>query len=118
VSLAIDHIQAGDDVDSHVVIGPVVWQLKGDMRQWYFVVASADEGIIRLDQMASDTKTLAQEFRDVLYVTLIQEKQPIIVHDINDELEMARLCETLWPSPKIRKIRADIEAERRSEVTG
>jgi hypothetical protein len=38
---------------------------------------------------------------------------------MDDELSMARLCETLWPSPSTREIRLGIEAERRfSTVRG
>lgn len=114
-----DYIRRGHNVDTHVVIGPIVWQLKGDLRQWYFAVASADRHIARFDQLVSTTKPLAEEFRAALTFALIQLPQPVVIHDMDDELKMARLCETLWPSTKTREIRLGIEAERRfSTVKG
>ena len=37
-------------------------------------------------------------------------------HGMGDELDMARLCESLWPCEKTHRIKAAIEAER-AEVT-
>jgi hypothetical protein len=110
---AVAHIRNGRRVDPQIVIGPVVWELVGDLRRWYFVVASADRKGARFDQLACPNETLAKEFRFAIYMTLLLQKPAIIIHDMDDELEMARLCETIWPSRKTTKIRADIEAERR-----
>ena len=97
VAQVADYIRRGDEIDVNVVIGPIVWQLKGDLRQWYFVVASADHQIARFDQLASDPEGHAEEFRAGLMLALVQ-KRPIVIHDTDDELYMAHLCESLWIS--------------------
>ena len=39
---------------------------------------------------------------------------PLIVHSMEDEFDMAKICEVLWPGPKIASLRRAIEAERAS----
>jgi hypothetical protein len=47
-------------------------------------------------------------------------RRPLVVHDFDDELEMTRFCEALWPGPKIKKLREAVEAEyaARPELSG
>ena len=69
------------------MLGPVVWQIPAgnDRRQWYFVVGSGGPDGFRCDQIAFE-----------------------------DELEMAKWCENIWPSVKTTDIRRSIEAERKT----
>ena len=46
-----------------------------------------------------------------MMMELIRRK-PIVLHDFDDELRMARLFEALCPGEKARAIRADVERER------
>jgi len=63
--------------------------------------------------MVAATEALAQEFRSSIQLALVQQTKGVVIHDMSDKLEMARLCEAIWPSRKTTKIRSDIEAERR-----
>jgi hypothetical protein len=62
-------------------------------------------------QLGSQERDLAERLRASLIVALIQGR-PLVIHDTDDELEMARWCEAIWPSEKTRRVRAGIEAER------
>jgi len=35
-----------------------------------------------------------------------------VIHDCDDELQMARLCEILWPCERITDLRKAVERER------
>ncbi len=104
---AVNYIldQAGN---TQVVVGPLVRD--GDGR-WYFILATAgpendshlDQIVVRFDQPEADRTR-------VLHALI--ERRAFATHDIDDELAMARLCETLWPGERITSIRKAIEAER------
>jgi hypothetical protein len=93
-----------------IILGPVVREPLGEPG-WYFVVASADQKDARFDKLAAPYQKTCTAFRNGLVMGLAQ-RPPLVIHDMDDELATARLCEILWPSPKVTKIRADIEAER------
>jgi hypothetical protein len=94
----------------HVVIGPLVWQPSDGKagKVWYFVLvlSYADKGlrIIRLDADRKSDRTL-------MLRTMAQQKLPVTVHDMGDELEMAKLCEVIWPCERTSRIRATVQAE-------
>jgi hypothetical protein len=103
-----------DITSPHIIIGPLVWQPSNGItaRRWYFTLArfTAEFGFDLFEVEVDSDDLLA---RSALKLALIQLRQrPIILHDVDDELEMAKLCETLWPSERISHIRASIEAER------
>lgn len=110
----VEHVLDGSPEAGHVVLSPVVWQQDADRRRWYFTVASGSE--FRVDQIVADNRTMAERLRKALVVALTRRK-PIVIHDFDDELEMARWCEAIWPCPKTREIRAGIELERRQQAT-
>lgn len=113
---AAKHIRRGKGADTNVVVGPIVWELYGDMRRWYFVAASADQKGFHTHQLAAQDESLCEQLRAAFVLALV-EKRPIVIHDMADELQMARMCETIWPSAKTSKIRAGIEAERAGTST-
>ncbi len=111
-----DHVLAGAGKAPHVVLGPVVWEPNEAGRRWYFTVAgSGSDGGFRIDRIAAETQALAEDMRSALRVALIQ-RRPIVTHDTNDELQMARLCVAIWPCQKTAKIAAGIEAERQASA--
>lgn len=109
--------QAADGVLSdagscpHVVIGPVVWEPIAAGRQWYFVIASGSPDGFRVDRLAADDKPLAERARAALLIEMMQ-RRPVVVHDMADELDMARWCAAIWPGQKTAAILASIEGER------
>ncbi len=40
------------------------------------------------------------------------QRRPVVLHTFDDELDMARWCEKMWPGETITGIRKDIERER------
>jgi hypothetical protein len=105
------HLRRGKNLNPHTVLGPVVWELNDDLRRWYFIAITGNDKGARIDRLAAATKPLCQDLRSALAIALVHHR-PLVIHDMDDELEMMRLCEILWPSPKTTRIRARIEAER------
>jgi hypothetical protein len=109
---ATDNALSGAN-DIHVVLGPIVWRPSdGTSKHWYFIIATseADRGF-RCDQVGGNDRETVKEVRAGVLVELIQHR-PLVIHDTDDELYMARLCEGLWPGKRIAKIRQQLEAER------
>jgi hypothetical protein len=114
ITRSVDHL-LDRRTSIHVVVGPVVWQLKDDgKRLWYFVVATGDANGFRCDQIGSDSQKFASQSRAAVIVEITQRRPPLVIHDLDDELEMAKWCEVIWPGETTRQIRTGIEAERRS----
>jgi hypothetical protein len=106
--VVVDRILAGKN-SLHVVVGPLVWQQSEQgKKEWYFMIATSEEGCgFRCDQI------VLGGHREV-YVSLIAElhkRRPIVVHVVLDEVEMARLCEILWPGERISQLCAEVEAD-------
>lgn len=112
-----DSMLHGTGKAPNVAIGPVVWGIDDghDARHWYFIVASigAKKGELRIDQfkIGPDDRDLAEQARAALSLALLQ-RRPIVVHDFDDELALAKWCEALCPGKRSRRIREDLERER------
>jgi hypothetical protein len=107
----LDHALV-NSADTQIVVGPIVHHPSDD-KLWYFIVATADEAKqFRCDQMiytADEIKALRRDF-----VAAAHQRPSLVIHDIDDELNMAKLCETLWPGQRITALRQAVEAERRA----
>ena len=112
-----DHVLRDTGEAPHIIIGPVVWKLSDrDGRHWYFVVgSSAASGQFRIDclTIAMDERTVAENTRAALMLTFL-ERKPVVMHDFDDELRMAKFFEAVFPCDKTRSIRANLERERAS----
>jgi hypothetical protein len=109
-----------DVVERVVVVGPLVWQ-PGDGRfskAWYFIVSTCGPNGFRADQVDLDGVNDAAEREQVRgrFMLALERSGSCVIHDIGDELDAARLCEQLWPGPKVTELRKVIEAERRQEI--
>ena len=109
-----DFVLHGAGEAPHVVLGPVVWGLDDghDTKHWYFVVGSGDAGgAFRVDQLkiAKDDRDWAEEARGALMMEFFS-RRPIVMHDFDDELLMARFCSDVWPGEKTRRIRESLRA--------
>jgi hypothetical protein len=95
--------------DRTLAFGPLVWQPSRDglSKCRYFIVGSADQcGEFHCNQIIG-----SEDDRLALLAELVALR-PLVIHDFDDELEMARFCESLWPCGKITRIREQIERER------
>ncbi|MFL5267271.1 MAG: hypothetical protein ACJ8AH_11885 [Stellaceae bacterium] len=106
----VSYLRDGEDVSPHVLLGPVVRDPRDDGK-WYFVVGTGDRFGVHLDCLGAVEEALADELRGSLQMAMLAHP-PLVVHDFDDELEMARWAERIWPGSKTRKIRSDIESER------
>ena len=105
------HAVAGAS-DIHVVVGPMCWQPSDGTtsKVWYFIIATSEpKRGFRCDQIFGD-----EQDRAAVMMALATNHKPVVIHDMDDELAMVRLCEILWPGKRVAKIRAEIEAERKS----
>lgn len=110
-----DHVLRDTGTAPHIAIGPVVWDIPAghDQRQYYFAVCSADvAGTFRADclRIAESDKELAEWCRTALTMEFIA-RRPIVMHDFDDELRLAKFCESLWPCERTTSIRTNVEAE-------
>jgi hypothetical protein len=105
------------DADStHVVVGPVLWQPSDGTagKVWYFIVASSEAGRgFRCDQVVVPAGS--PDWMRSGVIAALMRRPPLVVHSVDDELAMVRLCEMLWPGGRIAALRRQVEAERRGE---
>ncbi|MGE0660438.1 MAG: hypothetical protein AB7O63_13145 [Reyranellaceae bacterium] len=108
----IDHCLAGA-VDLHVIIGPATWQPADttEGRRWYFTVATCGPDGFRCDQVVCGSRPDTERGRSAFMVAMMA-RLPRVIHDTDDELYMARLCESLWPGERISRLRRGVERER------
>jgi hypothetical protein len=99
----------------HIVIGPATWQPSDGTagKRWYCTIAASEAGrgrrcdqvcLAGIDPQAERTEIMAA------FIPL----GALVLHDTDDELYMARLCEALWPGPTITRLRQTVEAERKA----
>lgn len=95
--------------DGQIVIGPLVWQPSDgkNARVEYFIAAGSDA-----NGFWSEMVTVIDDDDRALILAGLTQGKPIMLHLADDELEMARLCERLWPCEKTRNILEGIEKER------
>lgn len=97
----------------HIVIGPASWQPSDGIacKRWYVTIAASEAGRgFRCDQVILSPES-PQADRARIMAAFVA-RRPLVIHDVDDELYMARLCETLWPGPEITRLRQTVEAER------
>ena len=93
---------------AHVLVGPIV---RGEP-YFYFVTGCATVGgAFHLAQLGAADRGLAEAWRHGLLAELIQHR-PIVIHDFDDELEMARWAAVICPGEKTARILAALRRER------
>jgi hypothetical protein len=104
----VDAVRQTVTEDLQVVVGPALWQPSDGKRAktWYFIIATGGDGFC-----CHRVAITGDNFRQRFLFALIQRK-PLVIHDVDDELHMARLCAMLWPSPRTRELRKAVEAEK------
>jgi hypothetical protein len=104
-----------DANDINVVVGPLLWQPSDGVasKRWYFTIATSEESTgFRCDQVmvAGDDPEQRERMRLAVFADLVRHR-PLIIHDMGDEVAMARMCELLWPGPRIAALRREVEDE-------
>lgn len=107
---AVDNCLA-ESCSLHVVIGPAVFHPEGKAKGMYFIIATADHaGQFRCDQICAPEEDI-DELR-MSFTLEMARRPPLVIHEMDDELAMARFCEVLWHGERITTMRKAIEAER------
>jgi hypothetical protein len=112
IQLFVTHLLDGA-TDLHVVLGPILWRPSPDDpgdKLWYFIAAVCGADGFRCDRLDTNDPDLTEQARSLAMLALVDHR-PRVVHDMGDELAMAKLCEVLWPGPRISALRAAIEGE-------
>ena len=95
------------------MVGPLCWQPSDgtDARRWYFLIATSEARRgFRVDQVTVGAETREADRQRI--VVEFMRRRPLVLHIFDDELDMARWCEAMWPGERITRIRKDIERER------
>jgi hypothetical protein len=48
------------------------------------------------------------------FLRMLVTRKPLVIHEVEDEVTMARLCERLWPGERVTKLRQAVEDEYRA----
>ena len=96
----------GQMTDQHVVIGPAVLDEKDT---WYFTIAVKRKSGFWLERMDIGGPL----DRDVCMFRLAQDvsSRGRVIHDMGDELSMARMCAALWPTARTKHLAKLVAAE-------
>ena len=106
----VDYLRRGDDVSPHILIGPIVWENDPNLPGRCFIVGTGDKSGARFDSIGA-SKELAEQFHQAICLELITRRPPLVLHCFDDEIEMLRWAERLWPGERVSQIRRDTEAE-------
>jgi hypothetical protein len=102
--------------DHLIVIGPLVFAPSDGMQSkiWYFTVAVCDHDGFFLHKviMPNGATDNENEISRRGFMVELAQRQGIIIHGFDDELQMAKFCESAWPGQQITKLREQIEAEQ------
>jgi hypothetical protein len=101
--------------DRTFAIGPLVCQPSDgtSAKQWYFVVSTLGRDK-HFHSAAIVTPDGESNRRAVIAELLVRARSVggLVVHTFEDELDMLRCCEQLWPDERIASLRQEVEAER------
>ena len=103
------------DMDgSDIVIGPMISRPSYDASMLipYFDVATSGRKQYR--SISIDVEN--DNDRALLIAALLAMQPPLTIHIVDDELEMLRRCETLWPGELVTGIRQRVEDKQRAET--
>lgn len=98
---------------SHILLGPVVQRpldSGDDTPEFYFAITGGSEKTPSTISIGGADRTLPEEFRQALLVDLVGQR-PIVIHDLDDELEMARWAAAIWPCEQTQRILAAVRQE-------
>jgi hypothetical protein len=115
--LAAHALDGLDDTNGHVAIGPIVWDpTEQHGRHWYFVTCTPgiDQPLRIVRFKGVLDRALIERCRFALCLTFAWRRPPLVIHDFDDELHLARFCAAIFPCEKSHRLLADIEAERKA----
>jgi len=98
----------------HILLGPVVQKpldAQDGVPEFYFAIVGGTEQTFATMSVGGAERDLPTEFRLALIADLISQR-PIVIHDMADELELARWAAAIWPNEETARILAAVRRER------
>jgi hypothetical protein len=74
-----------------------------DLEKLRRVMCECEELIFDADQR--------EQQRGAVILELVQRRPSLVIHNVGDEVTMARWCEVLWPGKRVTALRKNVEAE-------
>jgi hypothetical protein len=106
----VDDVILSGAGDHHVVVGPVCWAyVPGSTTEQftYFIVSTCYP-----DRTCRHAHCNGDESDRAAILEELARRKGLVVHDVNDELRLVKLCEVLWPGEEITQLRETVEADR------
>jgi hypothetical protein len=118
---AVADYALGDAGEPCIVVGPCCYQPSDGRtaRRWYFCISTCGPD----KQFRTDSVTVDPSWGEGLdgaeaarasFLRMLMTRKPLVIHDVGDEVTMARLCESLWPGEWVTKLRQAVEDEYRA----
>jgi hypothetical protein len=117
----------GDAGEPCIVVGPCCFQPSDDAypqraaaRRWYFCISTCGpDKQFRTDSVTIDDPSWGEGLDGAKatraeFLRMLVTRKPLVIHDVGDEVTMARLCERLWPGDRVTKLRQAVEDEYRA----
>lgn len=102
--------------DDNIVVGPVRRNADGsEPESRYFHVGWKRQRSGYYSAQMKVPADEAREMRNRFIALLLSQGQPLVIHDMDDEMAEARLCLALWPSERLRRLVRMMEAEQDME---
>jgi hypothetical protein len=111
-TLAVDEVAAcimAKSADQQIIVGPLITIMTDSSAPPipYVMVCTGDAD----EQMHCDQIICHDEAgRSALMLALCNHR-PVIIHNMDDELDMVKWCDTLWPGDKTRRLISAVETE-------
>lgn len=99
-----------DARSKHIIVGPGLWvPSDGTESKAHFFILVIGPEHLRADEDPSITRVQVDDrFKDVFRAGVIKAfcsaTTPLVIHDCDDELYMARLAYSIWPTAKMKSI--------------
>jgi hypothetical protein len=104
-----DHLLRGS-IDRTLICGPLL--CRPEIKGWYFFICGCGPKGFRHDHIITGETDYAQAEARRAEVLQHLVLPGVVMHIVDDELELARMGEALWPGEHITRLRKQVEAER------
>lgn len=94
-----------------VLLGPVVWDPDRNSRRSYFIIGVPERKRWHFERIGGEGHAELEAFRTALLMALARHR-PIVLHDLDDELRLARLADAILPTEQTAALCREIAAER------
>ena len=104
--------------DNQIVVGPAIWHpTDGTQSRAYSLCIAVNKGRgCHLTSVHLPCGGDEADFYRLAIISALMSTKAVVIHTVDDELQMAMLCDTIWPSTKTKELLKQIEIERAAAV--